>query len=99
MWQLSDLEMETTNLRFEDQLDGASNFLPQKARVTLLLKENDLWEIVDKEIQLPTDPTQLVAHKKDIRAQGVIMDAVKGSLGKEGSQGDVQGFSGLVLEG
>lgn len=60
--------MAATNLRFEDKLDGVSNFLPCKARITLLLKENDIWEIVDKEIQPPTDPTLLEAHEKDIKA-------------------------------
>ena len=35
-------------LRFEDRLDGTFNFLSGKARVTLLLKEHDLWEIVEK---------------------------------------------------
>jgi hypothetical protein len=56
--------MAATSLRFEDRLDGASNFLPWKARVTLLLKENDLWEIVDKVVPSPTDPQQLAAHEK-----------------------------------
>jgi len=47
--------MATTSLRFEDRLVGASNFLPWKARVTSLLKENDIWEIVDKVVPSPTD--------------------------------------------
>jgi hypothetical protein len=34
--------METTPLRVEDRLDGASNFLSWKARVILALKEYDL---------------------------------------------------------
>jgi hypothetical protein len=34
--------MATASLRFEDRLDGASNFLSWKVRVTLLLEENDL---------------------------------------------------------
>jgi hypothetical protein len=35
-------EMELTNLRFDDRLDGASNFLSWKVTVTLLLEENDI---------------------------------------------------------
>jgi hypothetical protein len=35
-------EMASTSLRFEDRLDGSSNFLSWKVRVTLLLEENDL---------------------------------------------------------
>jgi hypothetical protein len=47
--------METTSLRVEDRLDGASNFLSWKERVTFLLKEYDLWEIVDKVVPPLTD--------------------------------------------
>jgi len=73
--------MAATNLKFEDRLDGASNFLSWKARVTLLLKEYNLWEIVEKVVPPPTDATQLVAHEKeDIKAQRVIMDVVKDHL-------------------
>jgi hypothetical protein len=32
----------STSLWFDDRLDGASNFLSWKVRVTLLLEENDL---------------------------------------------------------
>jgi hypothetical protein len=70
-----------SNLRVEDRLDGASNFLSWKARVTLLLKEYDLWEIVDKVVPPPTDPQALAAHqKKEIKAQWVILDVVKDHL-------------------
>jgi len=37
-------------------LDGASNFLSWKERVTLVLKEYDLWELVDKATSPPTNP-------------------------------------------
>jgi hypothetical protein len=43
--------------------------------VALLLKERDLWEIVEKVFPVPTDATLKVAHeKKGIKAQRVIMD-------------------------
>jgi hypothetical protein len=42
--------MESTSLRVEDRLDGASNVLSWKSIVTLALKEYDLWELVDKVI-------------------------------------------------
>ena len=32
-----------TGLRLEDRLDGAGNFVPWKARILLLLEENELW--------------------------------------------------------
>jgi tryptophan 2,3-dioxygenase len=73
--------MSTTSLRFEDRLDGASNFLSWKARVTLLLKEHDLWEIMERVVPPLIDATQLAPHeKKGIKAQRVIMDAMKDHL-------------------
>jgi hypothetical protein len=53
-----------SSLRFEDRLDGVSNFLPWKARVTLLLKEQDLWENVDKVLPVPTDPADQATQEK-----------------------------------
>jgi hypothetical protein len=48
--------MASASLGFEEKLDGALNFLSWKMRVTLLLEENDLWDIV-KDIVTPlTDP-------------------------------------------
>jgi hypothetical protein len=73
--------MASTSLRVEDRLDGASNFLSWKARVTLALKEYDLWELVDKVVVPPTDPTTLAAHeKKEIKVERVILDSVKDHL-------------------
>jgi hypothetical protein len=48
--------MASTSLRFEDILDGALNFLSWKMRITLLLEENDLWDIVKNVASLPKDP-------------------------------------------
>jgi hypothetical protein len=48
--------MASASLKFEDILDGASNFLSWKARVTLLLEENDLWDIIKDVVATPTDP-------------------------------------------
>jgi hypothetical protein len=47
--------MSASSIRFEDRLDGVSNFLPWKARVSLLLKEQDLWENVTKVLPVPAD--------------------------------------------
>jgi hypothetical protein len=61
--------MEATSLKFEDQLDGESNFLTWEVRVTLLLKEHDLWDILEKVIPPPRVATQLATdEKKDIKA-------------------------------
>jgi hypothetical protein len=56
---LSGLRDGINTLRVEDRLDGASKFLSWKSRVTLALKEYDLWELVDKVVVPPTDPDRL----------------------------------------
>ena len=69
----------------EDMLDGAGNFVPWKARILLLLEENELWDEVVKNttanpivVPASTDAVALVAfNKKDIKAGGIILDAVK----------------------
>jgi hypothetical protein len=76
------LGMETTILRVEYRLDGASNFLSWKTRENLTLKEYDLWELVDKVVTPPTDLTTLEAHnKKDIKSDRVLL--MGDSLGKQ----------------
>lgn len=72
--------MVATSLRFKDRLDGASNFLSYKVKATLLLKEHDLWKIVEKVVPAPTNPDQLAAHEKDIKAQRVISNVEKDHL-------------------
>jgi hypothetical protein len=69
--------MASTSLIFKDRLEGASNFLSWKVRVTLLLEENDLWDIVKDVVPFPTNPRQLAAHKKGMRAKWMTIDAIK----------------------
>ena len=69
-------------LRVEDRLDGVANFSPWKARISLILEENELWDIVHgtaaNPVVVPTDATDKVAfRKKDVRARRVILDVVK----------------------
>ena len=69
----------------EDRLDGAGNFVPWKARILLVLEENELWdEVVNHTtahpIVIPNATTNLVvlaAFNKDIKARRIILDAVK----------------------
>jgi hypothetical protein len=73
--------METTSLIIEDRLYGAYNFLSWKARLTLLLKEYELWDLVDKLVVPPTNMTSLEDHnKKDIKEERVLLDSVKNHL-------------------
>jgi hypothetical protein len=66
--------MKTTPLIVEDRLDGASNSLSWKERVTLALKEYNLWELVEKVVTAPMDLTNLEAHnKKEIKVERVLL--------------------------
>ena len=74
-----------TTLRLEDRLDGAGNFVPSKARIVLILEENELWDEVVHSTQ--ANPIQVIAsidsqafaafNKKDIKARRIILDVVK----------------------
>ena len=73
-----------TGLRLEDRLDGSGNFFLWKARLVLILEENELWDEVvynttTNPIVVPTsiDAQALSAFKKDIKARRIILDAVK----------------------
>jgi hypothetical protein len=61
--------MALNSLRFEDRLDGASNFLSWKVRVTLLLEKNDLWDIVKNVVATSTNPRDLASHKKEVKSK------------------------------
>ena len=73
--------MASNSLCFEDKLDGGGNFLSWKANVALFLKEHEIWYIVDKTMTIPTDEALKAVHKKrEIKAQRLILDAVKDHL-------------------
>ena len=74
-----------TKLRLEDRLDGAGNFVPWKARLVLILEENELWDEVCNNttanpivVPASTDAQALSTfNKKGIKARRIILDAVK----------------------
>ena len=74
-----------TGLRLEDRIDGVGIFVPWKARLVLILEENELWDEVVNSTQanfitVPASPdAQALAYfnKKDIKARRIILDAVK----------------------
>ena len=70
-----------TSLRFEDRLDGESNFSPWKERIVLLLEEAELWAIVEKTVAVPDQATDAAGYsayqKRNIKAKRVILDAIK----------------------
>jgi hypothetical protein len=70
--------MEIKLLRFLYRLDGASNFISWKARVILVLKEYDLWELVEKIVTPPTYLVSLESHnKKDTQEERVLIYSMK----------------------
>jgi hypothetical protein len=67
-----------TNIRYEDRLDGISNYLQWKVRLSVVLKENKIWSYVDS---IVADPIALDLHEiKEAEAQRIIMDGVKDHL-------------------
>jgi hypothetical protein len=70
--------MTNAGLRFEDRLEGTSNFSPWRERIALVIEEQGFWDFVEGTPVPPTDPAQLVAHlRKDVKARRIIIDRVK----------------------
>lgn len=68
-------------LRFEDRLEGASNFIAWKDRVTLLLEEFELWSITKEVVTIPTDLDALIEYNRNnVKAKRILLDAVKDHL-------------------
>ena len=72
-------------LRVEDRLDGATIFSLWKARISLILEENELWDIVHNTtanpVVVPADAVDKATFmKRDVKARRVILDAVKGHV-------------------
>ena len=69
-------------IRFEDQLEGVSNYLQWKVRISTVLRENKLWPHVSIVVTVPSsDPIALDLHEvKEARAQRIILDIVKDHL-------------------
>ena len=76
------LETWFSVLEWKIDLMGAANFSPWKARINLILEENELWGIVHgtttNPVVVPADATDKATFmKKDVRERRVILDAVK----------------------
>lgn len=56
-------EMASTGLRDQDQLDGASNYVIWKARISFLLDEHDLKACVNNVVVIPADADSLKKYK------------------------------------
>jgi hypothetical protein len=63
-----------STMKIEDILEGENNFWAWKARVILLLEENELKDYVEVEVASPTNPQELVSHKnKEVKAKWVLL--------------------------
>jgi hypothetical protein len=70
--------MANAGLRFEDRLEGASNFNPWRERIALVLEEQGLWKFIEGTPVPPADPAQLAAHlRKKVKARRIIIDGMK----------------------
>ena len=56
--------MATNIFRLEEKLEGSANYNSWKARVTAILEENDLDELVFNTIEEPTSNAGRIACKK-----------------------------------
>jgi hypothetical protein len=70
------------SIRYEDRLDGISNYLQWKVRLSVVLKENKIYNYVNSVVAAPaTDPVSLDLHEtKESKAQSIILDGVKDHL-------------------
>jgi hypothetical protein len=68
-------------VRFEDRLEGASNFNVWKLRITNILQEHKLEQYVTTVVEEPTTNAERVAFKKSqAKAKRIIFDSVKDSI-------------------
>jgi hypothetical protein len=69
-------------IRFDDRLEGISNYLQWKVQMSAVLKENKIWSLVSSAVVAPTiDPIALDLHElKEAKAQRIILDGVKDPL-------------------
>jgi hypothetical protein len=55
--------MAAVGLRYQERLENASNFLPWKARIMFLLKENEQWSHANTAVTAAADPVELDKHE------------------------------------
>jgi hypothetical protein len=70
------------SIRYEDRLDGISNYLQWKVCLSVVLKENKIYNYVSSVVAAPAaDPISLDLHEvKEAKSQRIILDGVKDHL-------------------
>ena len=70
--------MASNELRDQDRLEGASNYVIWKSRIEFLLDEHDLKALIESALVEPLDVAHLRQFKKNMaRAKRLILDGVK----------------------
>ena len=68
-------------MKVEDRLEGASNFIPWKSRVLLLLEENDLLQFVNAKVPEPEAKEDKPRWRKNYaKARRNLVDSVRDHL-------------------
>ena len=71
-------EMATVGLRDQDRLDGSSNYVIWKARMSFLLDEHGLKAYINNLVAVPQDPNQLKEYEREMaKAKRMILDGVR----------------------
>ena len=66
------------SMKVEDRLEGASNFIPWKSRVLILLEENDLLQCVNEKVPEPEAKEDKPRWRKnDAKARKILVDLVR----------------------
>ena len=66
------------SMKVEDCLEGASNFIPWKSSVLLLLEENDLLQCVNEKVLEPEAGEDKPHWRKDdAKARRILVDSVR----------------------
>ena len=69
--------MAIVGLRDQDMLDGASNYVIWKARMSFLLNEYGLKAYIDAVVVVPSDADQQKEYKKEMAwAKQLILDGI-----------------------
>jgi len=70
-------EMATSGLRDQERLDGASNYVIWKARMSFLLDKHALKTYVDSVVVVAADPDPLKKYRSAMaKAKRMILDGV-----------------------
>ena len=69
------------NMKVEDRLERASNFIPWKSRVLLILEENDMLQFVKEKVpKLESKEDKPRWRKDDAKARRILVDLVRDHL-------------------